>query len=249
MSDSRDPEQPYPRTLSGETVSRPPSAVVPPRITLTGRYVTLEPQDAQRHAAELYAAGHENDEALKIWDYLAYGPWPSVADYTATLRQQSASFDPIFYALRRNDTGVACGQGSIMDINAGFGTVEIGHIWFGLALQNSCAGTEALYLMIRHMMDDFGYRRMQWRCNAMNEKSRRAARRLGFRFEGIFHNHMVFKGMNRDTAWYSILDDEWPEVREHLEAWLDPGNFHADGRARTSLTEMMDNRAPRDRTV
>ncbi|MEM7208104.1 MAG: GNAT family protein [Pseudomonadota bacterium] len=237
----------YPRPLSGAEVPNPPPALVPPRIELKGQYVTLEPQNASRHAEELFEAGHENDDALKIWDYLAYGPWPSLDAYVQTIRQQSASFDPIFYAMRLNDTGIACGQGSIMDINAQFGTVEIGHIWFGLALQGSRAGTEALYLMIKHSMDDLGYRRMQWRCNSMNAKSRAAARRLGFRFEGIFHNHMIFKGRNRDTAWYSILDDEWPEVRDILQTWLAPANFDASGKAKTSLGAEMQKRAPGDR--
>ncbi|MEM7292709.1 MAG: GNAT family protein [Pseudomonadota bacterium] len=225
----------------------PPPALVPPRVPLQGQYVTLEPQNAAAHTAELYEAGHENEEALKIWDYLAYGPWPSEEVYAATIRSQSSAFDPIFYAIRLHETGKACGQGSIMDINADWGTVEIGHIWFGLALQNSRAGTEALYLMIRHMMDDLGYRRMQWRCNSLNAKSRQAARRLGFRFEGVFHNHMIFKGMNRDTAWYSILDDEWPEVRGILEAWLAPDNFDDNGKPKSSLYTAMQNRSPSTR--
>ena len=124
------------------------------------------------------------------------------------------------------------------------GVIEIGHIWFGPRLARTRAATEALYLMIRHAMDDLGYRRMHWRCNAQNARSRQAARRLGFRFEGIFYNHMIFKGRNRDTAWYSILDDEWPEVRGILERWLDDGNFDAEGRALSSLAEMMSDRTP-----
>jgi len=214
---------------------------------LRGRYVELIAQDAAQHAADLYAAGHESEQALKTWDYLAYGPWSSVEDYSATMRAQSATFDTIFYALRPLDSKRFAGQSSYLDINPQMGVIEIGHIWFGKGLVRTRAATEALYLMIRHAMDDLDYRRMHWRCNSLNEKSRQAARRLGFRFEGIFCNHMIFKGRNRDTAWYSILDDEWPEVRGILEAWLDEGNFNHQGEARTSLFEMMSQRAPSSR--
>src|SRR5215475_5021270 len=124
------------------------------------------------------------------------------------------------------------------------GVIEIGSIWFGLTLRRTRGATEALYLMLRHAMDDLGYRRMQWRCNALNAASRAAARRLGFRFEGIFYNHMSFKGRNRDTAWYSILDDEWPQVRALLEQWLSPSNFDQEGTARTSLAALMGQRGP-----
>lgn len=237
-------EQPFPRPLSGAVVERLPSARIPSRAPLRGRYVELVAQDAAQHAQDLYAAGHESEEALKTWDYLAYGPWETVADYAATMRAQSATFDTIFYAIRPLDSKHFEGQSSYLDINPQMGVIEIGHIWFGQRLVRTRAATEALYLMIRHAMDDLGYRRIHWRCNSLNEKSRQAARRLGFRFEGIFYNHMIFKGRNRDTAWYSILDDEWPEVRGILEAWLDEGNFDNDGEARTSLYEMMSQRAP-----
>ena len=145
------------------------------------------------------------------------------------MRAQSATFDTIFYAIRPLDSDSFHGQSSYLDINPLMGVIEIGHIWFGPQLLRTRAATEALYLMIRHAMDDLGYRRMHWRCNSLNEKSRQAARRLGFRFEGVFYNHMIFKGKNRDTAWYSILDDEWPEVRAIFEAWLDDANFDQDG--------------------
>jgi RimJ/RimL family protein N-acetyltransferase len=240
-------EQPYPRPLSGAPVERLPSALIPSRAPLRGQYVELVAQDASQHAADLYAAGHDSDEALRIWDYLAYGPWASVDDYCATMRAQSATFDTIFYAIRPLDSAHFLGQSSFLDINPLMGVIEIGHIWFSPQLARTRAATEALYLMIRHAMDDLGYRRMHWRCNSLNEKSRRAARRLGFRFEGVFYNHMIFKGRNRDTAWYSILDDEWPEVRGILEAWLHDDNFDTQGRARNSLLAMMSDRAPSQR--
>ena len=247
MSDEITLEQAYPRPLSGAPVTRPPPALVPARTPLLGKHVELVPQNADLHAADLFAAGHESEQARNIWDYLTYGPWSSVDDYRATVRQQSSSFDPIFFAIRPLAQDRFEGQASLMDINASNGVIEIGHIWFGPRLQQTRAATEALYLMIRYAMDDLGYRRMQWRCNSLNEKSRGAARRLGFRFEGIFYNHLIFKGKNRDTAWYSILDDEWPQVRGILESWLDDANFDANGKPVSSLTGLMAERQPNQR--
>ena len=240
-------EQPFPRPLSGAAVEDLPSALIPSRTILKGSYVTLEPQDARKHAADLFHSSHSSDAGLAIWDYLTYGPWSDEAAYATNMRAQSASFETIFYAIKANDVDRFSGQSSYLDINPSMGVIEIGHIWFGPELQRTRAATEALYLMIRHAMDDLGYRRMHWRCNAQNEKSRQAARRLGFRFEGVFYNHMIFKGKNRDTAWYSILDDEWPEVRNILESWLALDNFNDDGSAKNSLYEMMQDRTSSQR--
>lgn len=240
-------ELPYPRPLSGAPVTELPSALVPSRTTITGRYVELIPQNAAEHAADLYSAGHDSDEGLRIWDYMNYGPWPSVEAYEATLRAQSSSFDTIFFTIRSLETGKISGQASFLDINPQMGVIEIGHIWFGPELQQTRAATEALYLMIRYAMDDLKYRRMEWRCNAQNNKSRLAAGRLGYRFEGVFYNHMISKGKNRDTSWYSILDDEWPEVRGIIESWLDESNFDVSGKVKTSLNEKMQARSPSKR--
>ena len=237
-------ESPFPRTVTGAKVERLPSAMMPSRSVISGRYVQLEPLSAGRHAAELYGASHGSEEALRIWTYLPTGPWPSLEAYTAALREQSAAFDRVFYALRPGEGGPVAGQASYLDIHPQNGVIEIGSIWFGSTLRRTRAATEALYLLIRYAMDDLGYRRMQWRCNALNAKSRSAARRLGFRFEGVFHNHLIFKGRNRDTAWYSILDDEWPEVRDLIAAWLEDFNFDGAGRARTSLADTMRDRRP-----
>jgi RimJ/RimL family protein N-acetyltransferase len=239
-----DDERAFPRPLSGAKVGRLPSAQVPARSALAGRFVTLEPLDAARHASDLFDASHGSADALRIWDYLPVGPWGSEPEYTKILRQQTARHEQIYYAVRRAEGGKACGQTSFLDIQPENGVIEIGSIWFGLTLRRTRSATEALYLMLRYAMDDLNYRRMQWRCNALNAASRAAARRLGFRFEGIFYNHMIFKGMNRDTAWYSILDDEWPDVRAILEQWLAPANFDQDGAARTSLAALMGQRGP-----
>jgi RimJ/RimL family protein N-acetyltransferase len=217
---------------------------VPARTALIGRYVTLEPLDAALHASDLFEASHGGEAAIQIWDYLPWGPWKSEAEYTNVLRQQTARHDQIYYAVRMAAGGKACGQTSFLDIQPEQGGIEIGSIWFGLSLRRTRSATESMYLMLRCAMDDLGYRRMQWRCNALNEASRAAARRLGFRFEGIFYNHMIFKGRNRDTAWYSILDDEWPEIREIMERWLAPSNFDQNGTAKNSLASLMGERGP-----
>ncbi|MEM6463472.1 MAG: GNAT family protein [Pseudomonadota bacterium] len=239
MSALSEHEELYRRPLSGAPLKTWPKALVPPRKLLSGEWVTLEPQDASRHAHELFDATHQGEEADRIWDYMKYGPWTDFAAYEATLRQQSASLDPIFYAVRDHAIGTACGQAAFLDIRAEHGAIEIGHIWFSTALQRTRAATQALFLLLCHAMDDLGYRRMQWRCNALNAKSRAAARRLGFHFEGIIYNHVIIKGMNRDTACYSILDNEWPETRNLIAEWLKPANFDGDGKARSSLSELM----------
>jgi len=249
MTKQNNTEQLFPRPLSGEPVTSLPPGQLPQRTSLKGRFVDLEPQDAAKHADELYHAGHSREGSLQIWDYLAYGPWPSIDAYTTTLRQQSSSFDPIFYTIRSHLSGKACGQASFLDMHAQNGVIEIGHIWFAPELQRTRGATEALFLMLKYAMDDLGYRRMQWRCNSLNEKSRQAAKRLGFRFEGIFYNHLIFKGKNRDTAWYSILDDEWPEVKEKIESWLSDSNFSADGEAQSSLTKLMQSRSLSTRSL
>ena len=244
MAETGNAECPYPRPLSDAEVVRLPSALVPARIPLVGRYVTLEPLDAGRHAGDLFEASHGSKAALRIWDYLPWGPWKSEAEFANVLRQQTAGQDRIYYAIRPAAGGKACGQICFLDIQPEQGVIEIGAIWFGLTLRRTRGATESMYLMLRYAMDDLGYRRMQWRCNALNAASRTAARRLGFRFEGIFYNHMIFKGRNRDTAWYSILDDEWPEVRKIMERWLAPSNFDQDGSAKTSLAALMEERGP-----
>lgn len=243
MTKPADYEEIFPRPLSGEVVETLPPALVPARVPLVGSDVTLEPLNAGQHAAELYEASHGTEEGLRIWDYLTYGPWPDIESYATFLQGQSASLDTVFFAIRSHKTGRAVGQASFLDIHAQNGVTEIGHIWFAPELQRTRAATEALFLMLGYAMDDLGYRRMQWRCNALNQKSRTAAKRLGFRFEGIFYNNLIFKGMNRDTAWYSILDDEWPEVRNIIGNWLDPSNFDASGDVKTSLATAMQHRS------
>jgi RimJ/RimL family protein N-acetyltransferase len=207
----------------------------PPRRVLEGGHVRLEPF-AESHRRDLYASLHTaGDPAL--WDYLPYGPFdePGWDEWFAA---SAASADPLFYALVDPAGGTPLGQASYLRIEPADGVIEIGHIALGPALQRTVAATEAIHLLARHAFDDLGYRRLEWKCNARNDRSRRAADRLGFTFEGVFRQHMVVKGRNRDTAWYSIVDGEWPAVRSAFEAWLAPGNFDAAGRQRRALAEI-----------
>lgn len=235
-------EQPFARTLSGDPVTRPPNGLVPARTKLVGRHIHLEPLNPDRHGAALYQASHGSETARQVWNYLPAGPWPDEAGFTGWLRSQAALFDRVAYALCPTQTGEAAGMASYLDIHPLDGVIEIGGIWFAPDLQRTRAATEALFLLLSYAMDDLGYRRMQWRCNALNVKSRSAARRLGFRFEGVFYNHMVVKGRNRDTAWYSIVQDEWPELRGIILSWLDEANFDAEGVPRRSLAVLTSER-------
>ncbi len=215
-----------------------PPAVFAGRAPMLGRAVALEPLDPRRHCEELFELGHANEAALRIWGYLPYGPFDETAGMRAWLRSCASEADPVFFAIRDRVGGGLGGMCSFLNIHPLAGSVEIGHIWFAPALQGTTQATEALFLMMRHAMDELGYRRLEWKCNAVNEGSRRAARRLGFRYEGTFYNHLIVKGRNRDTAWYSIIDSEWSAVRGHIERWLEPTNFDEHGIQRRSLSEM-----------
>ena len=227
----------FPRDINEEPVERP-AAQVPARTVLTGTAVTLEPLDPVRHAASLYRAGHGTDEALQSWKYLPWGPFPNETALHDQLRIFAASLDRIFYAICNLTTGEAVGMATYLGIQPIGRVIEIGGIWFAPGFMRSRGATESLFLMLAYPMDDLGYRRMQWRCNALNTASLNAAKRLGFRFEGIWHNHMIVKGRNRDTAWYSILDTEWPAIKAAIIAWLDPMNFNADGVQQRPLSAM-----------
>ena len=236
-------ETAFEREIWGGPVRNLPSGLVPARRGLEGREVALEPLDPAAHGAALYKASHGNDQAREIWTYLPSGPWSTEDEFQIHLAGCAASFDYIWYAFRNRDSGRIKGMACYLDVQPTQGVIEIGGIWFAPEMQRTRAATEALFLMLDYAMTDLSYRRMQWRCNALNQKSRDAAARLGFKYEGTFYNHMIFKGKNRDTAWYSILDTDWPEVRGTIEAWLSDDNFDGDGVAQSSLTERMSNRA------
>jgi RimJ/RimL family protein N-acetyltransferase len=210
----------------------------PERRVHNGRYTCVEPLDPAHHGDDLFATSHGDAARTRIWDYLPYGPFPSREAFDAHLEAQAAGDDPLFFAIRPHGSGKAEGVASLMTIEPAHRSIEIGHIWLGPGLQRTTAATEALYLLIAHAMDDLGNRRMEWKCDAANAASRGAACRLGFTHEGVFYQHRIVKGRNRDTAWFSILDSEWPAVRANFEAWLDPSNFADDGKQRLSLGKL-----------
>ncbi len=221
-----------------DLVADPSPAPLPQRRVHEGRYARVEPLDPVLHAAELFAASHGDDGKTRIWDYLPYGPFASQAELRVHLEAQAASTDPLFFTIRPRASGRAEGVASLMTIEPDHRSIEIGHIWLGPGLQRTPAATEALFLLIAHAMDDLGYRRMEWKCNAANAASRAAACRLGFIHEGVFYQHRIIKGQNRDTAWFSILDQEWPAIRANFQIWLGPANFDVKGQQRQSLGEL-----------
>ncbi len=207
----------------------------PERRALEGSLVRLEPVEPDRHSAALFTS---SEAAPEIWTHLAYGPFPNLAAFTSWLEDRAATEDPLFYAIVDRASGSAHGMASFLRMDPQNGVIEIGHIWFAPELQRTRQATEAIYLLARHAFDDLGYRRLEWKCDSLNEPSRRAAERFGFTYEGVFRQHMVVKGRNRDTAWFSIIDGEWPAVRAAFEAWLAPENFDPKGGQRLSLAEV-----------
>jgi RimJ/RimL family protein N-acetyltransferase len=237
-----DREEIYPRSVSGNKVERLPTGLVPARSPIEGKSVRIEPLNAPLHGADLYRASHDTDEARRIWEFLPWGPWQDQDSFSSWLGDLAGSLEFIWYAFRSKQDDRAKGMACYFDILPSHGVIEIGGIWFSPDMQRTRASTETLYLMMSYAMTDLGYRRLQWRCNALNAKSRAAARRLGFRFEGIFYNHMIIHGHNRDTAWYSLLDRDWPEVQANFQEWLDDKNFDENDIARRSLSSLMQKR-------
>jgi RimJ/RimL family protein N-acetyltransferase len=204
-------------------------------VALHGRYVILEPLDAARHGADLWDAVNGHDD---VWTWLPGAPAANASAMMESVERWRQAEHAVILAIVPAETGRAAGWASYMRIVPAHGVIEVGNIHYSPALQRTRAATEAMYLMARHIFEDLGYRRYEWKCNAENEPSRRAALRLGFAFEGIFRQHMVVKGRNRDTAWFAMLDHEWPARKRAFEAWLEPGNFDDAGRQRRTLAAL-----------
>jgi len=212
----------------------------PGRHLLQGRFCRVEPLDVGRHARQLYDANALDPDG-RMWTYLFSGPFAGFEEYRAWLEPKPASDDPLFFAFVDRARDQAVGMGSYLRIEPAHGVIEVGHLAFSPLMQRTPIATEAMYLMMREAFE-LGYRRYEWKCDALNAASRRAAERLGFTFEGIFRQAIVYKGRNRDTAWYSIIDREWPALDAAFRAWLDPANFDAAGRQRRSLAELRGSR-------
>ncbi|MBD3670543.1 MAG: GNAT family N-acetyltransferase [Gammaproteobacteria bacterium] len=204
---------------------------------LQGRHCRLEPLDPERHGCELYAA-NQADTTGASWTYLPYGPFESEVSYRDWLETVCDRKDPLFYTIVDSVSEQASGLASYLRITPDYGFIEVGHIHYSPGLKRTTAATEAMYLMMRQAFE-LGYRRYEWKCDALNAPSRRAAERLGFQFEGIFRQHLVNKGRNRDTAWYAIIDSDWPGIKQALEQWLSDSNFDKHGNQRTALSQLI----------
>lgn len=212
-------------------------AAPPPRSAMEGRYCRLEPLDPVSHGESLFDS-FRMDAAGDIWTYLAYGPFESYGTFHDWMEKTCLGDDPLFHAILEQKTGRALGVASYLRIDPAPGTIEVGHINYGPVLQQTPIATEAMYLLMRRVFEELGYRRYEWKCDALNARSRRAAERLGFAFEGIFRQATVYKGRNRDSAWYAIIDKEWPALKLAFETWLAPENFDPNGRQKRSLSAL-----------
>jgi RimJ/RimL family protein N-acetyltransferase len=209
----------------------------PDRTALNGRFVRVVPLQAEHHLDDLFACMGGTRHA-DLWTYMFDGPFAGRAAFAEALNKRQASDDPLFFTMLDAQSNRAAGIASYMRIEPAHRVIEVGGIVFSPALQRKPGATEAMYLMARHVFDDLGYRRYEWKCDALNAPSRRAALRLGFTFEGIFRQHMIIKGRNRDTAWFAMLDTDWPARRPAFEAWLAPDNFDANGMQKQSLSAL-----------
>lgn len=203
---------------------------------LTGRFCSLEPLNAARHAAELFSANALDVEG-RNWTYLPYGPFESLSSYSNWVEKFSATSDPLFFAIVSHATGKAVGVASFLRIDPLSGSIEVGHLNFSPLMQRTPIATEAMYLMMKEAFA-LGYRRYEWKCNALNIPSRAAAQRLGLSFEGVFRQAAIIKGHNRDTAWYATIDQEWPALNAAFRHWLSPENFDSNGAQRVSLSSL-----------
>ena len=213
------------------------AAVRPERRVIAGRFIRLEPLDSERHGTSLWQETHGPGAAAR-WQYLFDEPFADEKSFHDFLTRKAVSADPLFYAIIDQSAGRAVGFETLMRIEPAHRCIEVGSILYGHSLQRTPGATEAQYLLMRYIFEDLGYRRYEWKCNALNEPSRQAAVRLGFTFEGIFRKHMIVRGRTRDTAWYSMLDDEWPVAKAAFECWLAPANFDAAGVQRQSLAAL-----------
>jgi RimJ/RimL family protein N-acetyltransferase len=209
-------------------------AAPPPRTPIDGHWCRVEILDANRHARQLFDA-YAADQSGRHWTYLPFGPFADFAAFRDHCVATTSGDDPLYHAILDRTTGAALGVAGYMDIQPAAGSIEVGGIHYAPALQQTPAGTEAMYLLMRRVFDDLGYRRYEWRCNSLNEPSRNAAQRLGFTYEARFRQAAPYKTRNRDTDYFSILDSEWPRIKAAFEAWLDPENFDPGGRQRRSL--------------
>lgn len=220
----------------GEPVSNWMPRPYPSGVCLEGRHCRIERLDARRHLKGLYAVVADDDASA--WTYMTYGPFENEAAFESWFAASCSQADPFFYAIVDAASSAVMGFASYLRIAPAVGAIEIGNVYFSRMLRRSALATEAMYLMMRHAIEDLGYRRYEWKCDSLNAPSRAAAQRFGFSFEGIFRQATLYKGRNRDTAWFAVIDRDWPKVKRAFERWLDPSNFNADGSQKISLSTL-----------
>jgi RimJ/RimL family protein N-acetyltransferase len=210
----------------------------PPRTSMAGRFCRVEPLDAEQHAADLFAANGLDADA-RNWTYLPVGPFADFGSYRAWLEKVAAVEDPLFHTIVDLGSGKPVGVAALMRIDRSNGVIEVGNINYSPLLQQKPAATEAMFLLMSRVFDELGYRRYEWKCDSLNAPSRAAALRLGFKYEGLFRQAVVYKGRNRDTTWFSIIDSDWPALKRAYQSWLAPENFDGAGTQRKRLTELI----------
>lgn len=211
---------------------------MPPATPMEGQYCRLEILDSKRHGEALYQANREDTED-RIWTYMTYGPFPTLESYQQWLNDMTHQADPQFFAVIEKQSQQPLGVASFLRIDPDMGSLEVGHINYSPRLQRTIAATETMYLMMKRAFDELGYRRYEWKCDSLNAKSRKAAIRLGFTFEGIFRQARVYKNRSRDDAWYAIVDKDWPRIKAAFQKWLHPDNF-VDGVQKSALSIPVD---------
>lgn len=214
----------------------------PPRQTIEGRKCRIEAYDPDRHNRDLYEA-FAKDSNQANWTYLPYGPFDDFESFDAWARDTCQNDDPLFHSVIDLSSGRVVGMASYLRIVPGVGVIEVGHIHFSPLMQKTALSTEAMYLMMKRVFDELGYRRYEWKCDSLNAASCAAAKRLGFRFEGIFRQATMYKSRNRDTAWFAIIDKNWPVMKKAFECWLDPENFDQKGNQKQSLKDFLSTEA------
>ena len=224
--------------IIGENVPNWTKKQAPSQTKMEGQYCYIEILDVEKHTEDLFNA-FAKDITNQDWTYLPYGPFASQKEFTEWLRNECTGKDPLFYTIVDKTNNNAVGMASYLRINPSYGVIEVGHIHYSKSIQKKPIGTEVMYLMMKHVFDVLKYRRYEWKCNALNIRSCNAARRLGFKFEGIFKQHMISKGHNRDTAWFAILDKDWLRIKINFEKWLEKNNFNKDSSQKISLTSLM----------
>jgi RimJ/RimL family protein N-acetyltransferase len=222
----------------GEPVEGWKICEAPPKIQMEGKYCVVEILDVEKHAEDLFNS-YVKDVKNYNWTYLHYGGFKSLTKFKEWLDKDCLHDDPLFHAIIDKNQNVAVGMASYLRIQQKIGSIEVGHIHYSPPMQQKPIGTEVMYLMMKRVFDELGYRRYEWKCDSLNERSCEAAKRYGFTFEGIFRQHNIVKGHNRDTAWFSIIDKDWDRIKKNYETWLGKTNFDREGRQKTSLTSLM----------